>query len=130
MVLEARTGSQSLDAAEQDQLLAAARAAVEEALGKPPVLVARVLNKDGRWAFLFTDLQQQDGIPYDYSGTVKAEAARRGAVSHAYAALLRWGESGWRVVECVIGPTDVAWEGWARKYNLSVSLFAFGGADE
>lgn len=127
IVLAALAGSQSLDAAERDQLLAAAREPVEETLGKPPVLVTRELNSEGQWAFLFADLQQQDGTSYDYSGTVKAEAARRGVVSHAYAALLRRDENGWRVVECVIGPTDVAWEGWGRKYNLPASLFAFDG---
>ena len=125
IVLAALIGSQPTDIAEQSQLLAAAGAPVKEMLGKPPVLVARQLNRQGGWAFLFADMQQQDGSPYDYAGTVKAEAARRGAVSRAYAALLRRDNGVWRVVACVIGPTDVAWEGWAAKYDVPAALFAF-----
>lgn len=118
-------GAQAMDAAEQSALLDAARVPVSEALGKPPLLVVRQLNRDGDWAFLFADMQQRPGVPYDYSGTPKSEAARHGAVSRSYAALLRKGDEGWRVVECVIGPTDIAWEGWAAKYQLPASLFAF-----
>lgn len=116
---------QTMASAERDAILDAARIPVVEELGKPPVFVVRQLNRDGEWAFLFADMQQQGGTPYDYGGTRKAEAARQGLVSHSYAALLRKGESGWRVVEAAIGPTDAAWEGWAAKYGAPAALFVF-----
>lgn len=124
-VIMALTTSQPLGETDRSALLDAARVPVAETLGKPPVFAVRQLNHEGDWAFLFADMQQQGGAPYDYSGTAKAEAARRGAVSHAYAALLRRDARGWRVVECVIGPTDLAWEGWAAKYEVPAALFAF-----
>lgn len=114
-----------MDDAEKSALLDAARRPVSEEMGKPPLLVVRQLNVDGAWAFLFADMQQRHGIPYDFSGTPKSEAARHGAVSHTYAALLRREQTGWQVVACVIGPTGVAWEGWGEKYDLPRSLFAF-----
>lgn len=119
---------QLVASADHDAILDAARIPVVEALGKPPVFVVRQLNRDGEWAFLFADMQQQGGKPFDYGGTRKAEAARQGFVSRSYAALLRKGEGGWRVVEAAIGPTDVAWEGWAAKYGVPAKLFAFDTA--
>jgi hypothetical protein len=116
---------QAVDSAERNTILDAARIPVVEELGKPPVFVVRQLNRDGEWVFLFADMQQQGGAPFDYGGTRKAEAARQGFVSRSYAALLRKGEGGWRVVEAAIGPTDAAWEGWATKYGVPSALFAF-----
>jgi len=124
-VMTAVVQAQAMDEAERSALLDAARVPVSEALGKPPVFVVRQLNRDGDWAFLFADMQQQGGAPYDYSGTAKAEAARVGVVSRAYAALLRRDPRGWRVVECAIGPTDAAWSGWPAKYGAPERLFAF-----
>ena len=117
---------QVVDSEDRSALLDAARVPVSETLGRPPVFAVRQLNRKEDWAFLFADMQQRGGAPYDYSGTAKAEAARRGLVSRVYAALLRRDTNGWRVVECAIGPTDVAWSGWAAKYGVPESLFLFG----
>lgn len=116
---------ETVDSAERNAILDAARIPVVEELGKPPLLVVRQLNRDGEWVFLFANMQQHGGVPFDYGGTRKAEAARQGFVSHSYAALLRKGEGGWRVIEAAIGPTDAAWEGWAAKYGVPAKLFAF-----
>lgn len=116
-----------VDTADRTAILDAARIPVAEELGKPPLFAVRQLNREGEWAFLFADMQQQGGQPFDYSGTRKAEAARRGLVSKSYAALLRKTDRGWRVVEAAIGPTDVAWEGWPAKYGLPEGLFVFSG---
>lgn len=114
-----------VDTADRTAILDAARIPVAEELGKPPVFIVRQLNREGEWAFMFADMQQQGGQPFDYSGTRKAEAARRGLVSKSYAALLRKTDRGWRVVEAAIGPTDVAWEGWPAKYGVPGTLFVF-----
>ena len=119
---------QTITSADRNAILDAARIPVVEELGKPPVFVVRQLNRDGEWAFLFADMQQAGGAPFDYGGTRKAEAARQGYVSRSYAALLRKGEGGWRVVEATIGPTDAAWEGWPVKYGVPATLFAFDAA--
>lgn len=112
-----------MDDAERSALLDAARLPVSEQMGKPPLFVVRQLNTDGAWAFLFADMQQRHGVPYDFSGTPKSEAARHGAVSRKYVALLRKGETDWQVIACAIGPTGVVWESWPEKYRLPQSLF-------
>ncbi len=109
--------------ADRAAILDAARRPVAEELGRPPLFVVKTLNRDRDWAFLFADMQAAAGKPFDYTGTKKAEAARRGLVSHAYAALLRRQGARWQVVEAAIGPTDVAWEGWAAKHGAPTSLF-------
>jgi hypothetical protein len=119
---------QAVTDAERNAILDAARIPVVEELGKPPVFVVRQLNRDGEWVFLFADMRQAGGAPFDYAGTRKAEAARQGYVSRSYAALLRKGANGWRVVEAAIGPTDAAWEGWPAKYGAPATLFAFDPA--
>jgi hypothetical protein len=111
--------------ADRAAILDAARRPVAEELGRPPLFVVKTLRRDGDWAFLFADMQAAGGKPFDYAGTKKAEAARRGLVSHAYAALLRRQNGRWQVVEAAIGLTDVAWEGWAAKHGAPPSVFAF-----
>ncbi len=111
--------------ADRAAILDAARRPVAEELGRPPLFVVKTLRRDGDWAFLFADMQAAGGKPFDYAGTKKAEAARRGLVSHAYAALLRRQNGRWHVAEAAIGPTDVAWEGWAAKHGAPPSVFAF-----
>lgn len=117
--------AQAIDGAERDAILDAARVPVVEELARPPVFAVRQLNREGEWVFLFADMQGPGGKPYDYTGTRKAEAARRGLVSRSYAALLRHDDGRWRVVEAAIGPTDAAWEGWAAKYGTPDKLFVF-----
>ena len=109
--------------AERSAILDAARRPVAEELGRPPLFVVRTLNREGDWAFLFADMQAAGGKPFDYAGTRKAEAARRGLVSHAYAALLRRRNGRWQVVEAAIGPTDLAWEGWPARHGAPGALF-------
>lgn len=105
-------------------LLAAARAPVRAALGKAPKFQVDQLKRDGDWAFLLATMQEADGRPFDFAGTKLADAARHGAVSRTYAALLRHKAGGWEVVAKAIGPSDVAWEDWPQRYGAPASLFS------
>jgi predicted secreted hydrolase len=105
-------------------LLEAARAPVQAELGKAPKFRVDQLHRDDDWAFLLATLQDADGKPFDYKGTPLADAAQHGMVSRTYAALLRHDARGWRVVAKAIGPSDVAWEDWSRRYGAPAKLFA------
>lgn len=109
--------------AERAAILDAARAPVVARLGRPVLFKVDRLTRDGDWAFLLADLQDRQGRPIDYAGTPLADAAANGMVSKRCAALLRRAEGGWEVVESRIGPTDVAWEGWASEHRAPPSLF-------
>jgi lambda repressor-like predicted transcriptional regulator len=105
-------------------LLEAARAPVQAELGKAPKFRVDQLHRDGDWAFLLATLQGADGKPFDYKGTPLADAAQQGMVSRTYAALLRHDARGWQVVAKAIGPSDVAWEDWPKRYGAPAKLFA------
>jgi hypothetical protein len=109
--------------AERTDILDAARSPVSEALGKPVVFKVSTLNRSRDWAFLIATMEDRGGNLVDYSGTPKAAAAAEGIVSPIYAALLRQRNGRWVVVECAIGPTDVAWEPWAERYGAPNNLF-------
>lgn len=83
-----------------------------------------VLNVVDDWAFLFADLRDAQGAPFDYTGSALEAVAAAGGVSHAYAGLLRMKAGEWRMVVQAIGPTDVAWEPWAARYGAPAAVFA------
>lgn len=109
---------------ERAALLDAARGPAQADLGKPVRFLVKRLERRGEWAFLLADMQNLHGRPIDFAGTRLADAEREGAVSRAYAALLRWSDGRWTVVDHATGPTDVAWEDWAREHGAPAELFA------
>ncbi|WP_404335001.1 hypothetical protein AB2M62_14960 [Sphingomonas sp. MMS12-HWE2-04] len=117
------SAAETITQAERAAILDAARTPVSEALGKPVLFKVDALHHAGDWAFLRAEMQERGGAPVDYAGTSKAEAAREGMVSRVYAALLRRTGGRWKVVECAIGPTDVAWAGWAQHHGAPAAIF-------
>ena len=111
------------DQTERAALLEAARAPAGAALGKTPKFRVEQLQRDGDWAFLLATMEEADGRPFDFTGTPLADAAKQGMVSRSYAALLRRKAGGWEVVAKAIGPSDVAWEDWPRRYGAPAKLF-------
>jgi hypothetical protein len=112
------------DAAKRDAILAIARAPAEKELASPVKLASPQVTTQGEWAFVLAKLEGTDGRPFDYSHSPRAEEAKRGLVSHRYAALLKRQGSTWTVVTERVGPTDPAWLGWSAKYGAPESLFA------
>lgn len=112
------------DQNERAALLEAARAPVRAELGREPRFRIDQLDRDGEWAFLLATMQEADGRPFDFAGTPLADAAKHGAVSRTYAALLRRKTGGWEVVAKAIGPSDVAWEDWPTRYGAPAKLFS------
>jgi len=104
-------------------IIDAARVPVTETLRKSVRFKVEQLKAVGDWAFLYADMQDDQGRPVSYQGTELADAAAHGAVSRAYAALLRRSDGRWTVVAKAIGPTDVAWAGWAREFGAPAELF-------
>ena len=113
----------TVDAATRRASLDGARVPVAAALGKPVLLLVSHLGVSGDWAFLRADMQGPGGAQVDFAGTPLADAARNGAVSRSYAALLRRQGEAWVVVDKAIGPTDVAWEDWARRHGAPPAIF-------
>jgi hypothetical protein len=98
-------------------LLDAARGPAEAGAGRAVRFVVTALNHEGAWAFLYATMQRPDGGRLRLGGEA-------GVPSDDYAALLRREGGGWRVVAHVVGPTDVAWEDWGRRYGAPAAVFA------
>lgn len=110
--------------AERKAILDAARAPLARQLGKSLMMVVQVLRTDGHWAYLQATPYSADGKgPFDWSGTPFARDIEDGFASDILMVLLERNGAGWRVLELVIGPTDVAWLNWAESYRLPEALF-------
>jgi len=115
--------SPATGSAERVAILDAARKPVADELGKPVQFVVKQIDVQGSWAFLHARMQSPGGQTIDYADTRYADAAAHGHKSSSYAALLqRQGES-WSVLAYSVGPTDVAWIGWAQQYGAPPALF-------
>ncbi|RVT93302.1 hypothetical protein [Sphingomonas crocodyli] len=104
-------------------ILDSAREPVSAAIGKPVLFKVRQLKEADGWAFLIADMEEREGVPISYAGTSRADAAEQGFISRTYAALLHKKGDSWTVIDKAIGPTDVAWEGWAKTYKAPAGIF-------
>lgn len=110
----------------------AATAPLRETFGDRVQLAVESFERLGRFVFLNGRLQASDAGPI-YKGTKFEQAAEAGHKSNKYIALLRhsaqnYGDNDpkyWTLIDHHIGPTDVAWAGWAAKHDAPEELFPF-----
>ena len=107
----------------QAQAVAAAQAAASAQLQREVKLAVESARVIGPWAFVSAQLRSAQGQAFDFAGTRWEDAARHGAASHRYVALLKLDQGSWQKVDERVGPTDVAWEAWAEKYGAPAALF-------
>lgn len=92
-------------------------------LGVRAELDGKTVNIEDGWAFVYGKIVGVDGLPFDYSGTPFAEAAANGGKSRRYAGLFRDDGTAWARVDSAVGPTDLAWDGWAARYGAPAAIF-------
>jgi hypothetical protein len=111
------------DEATRSAILDAARVPVTEALKKAVKFRVSHLRRAGDWAFLLADMTEPSGAPLDYSTTPMAAPAAQGYMSRSYMALLRQRDGNWTVIEKAIGPSDVPWGLWIKRYGAPQGIF-------
>ena len=109
---------------ERTAIIAAVRSRVEQDLGPPVVFTVRALNVENGWAYVLATPKRNDRDAIDWSRTRFARAVEAGFMSDRVMALLRGDGDRWQLVEYVLGPADVAWEGWPTRHNVPRALFA------
>lgn len=122
----ASAASSHLTSADSDAVIASARDATAKSLkidAHRLHLAPEQIKRQSDWVFLTAQLQDAAGKRFDYAGTDQHEAAQAGGISSLVAALLRREGSGWKLVELAVGPTDVAWQGWAAAHKAPAQLF-------
>ncbi len=106
------------------------RPRVERDLGQPVKFVISTLNVDGGWAYVSaTPVRAADGAAIDWRRTRFAREIANGVMSDMVDALLRDEGGRWGIVEYALGPSDVVWVEWIKKYRLPEAFFlGTGGA--
>lgn len=105
------------------EIIDAVRGPVSAEIGTSVVFDVARLRSDGTWAFLGATPLLPDGSPVDWAKTPFADAWADDMMSQTVWALLYRDPGGWRVVDHVIGPTDVYWYGWVEQFGLPVDVF-------
>jgi hypothetical protein len=108
---------------ERKAILDSLRVPVEKQLKQPVIFKVDHLLVQKGFAFLRGMPQKPDGSEIDYTGTVYQEAIDEGAFDGGVFALLRNVNGKWRVVQYVIGATDVPYVDWDKKYRAPRAIF-------
>ncbi|MEJ0058186.1 MAG: hypothetical protein WDM79_00650 [Terricaulis sp.] len=92
--------------------------------GQPVALTVETANVQGDWAFVVAQPAAPAGGAIDWTTTPYAERAREGVLDSGgktYALLQR--QNGvWVVRDYAVGPTDVAYGGWATEYGAPAEI--------
>lgn len=96
--------------AERRELLDAVRPLMEVRVGKPVEFVVGWMRSGSGWAFIQVSPQRPGGGAINLAHTTFASQAdyMDGLVTYA---LLRFDYGRWNLVDFVVGPTDVFWQG-------------------
>jgi hypothetical protein len=111
---------------ERSAIMDAARGPVGADLGQPVIFVVDELRSDGEWAYLQAVPKRPDGTSINYAATPFAGAWQQDMMTDLVMVLLRNQNGQMRVVDYVIGPTDVYWYTWVEAYGLP-EVFFFPG---
>jgi hypothetical protein len=108
---------------ERKTIVDALRVPVEKQLKQAVIFKIDHLKVQNNWAFLSGRPQASDGSAIDYTNTVYQDAVDSGAFDDGIVALLHQINGKWKVVQYVIGATDVPYVDWDKKYRAPKEIF-------
>jgi len=105
-------------------VLAASAPIVSATIGLPVSLSPTTVNIQDDWAWVVAQPQTPEGGTIDWSATTFAEDAELGVLDGGGTTyvLLKRENGAWRVLDHVVGPTDVAWINWPTQYGAPAEL--------
>jgi hypothetical protein len=106
------------------EVLAAAAPVVSATIGLSVSLSPTTVNIQDDWAWVVAQPQTPEGGAIDWSATAFAEDAALGVLDGGGTTyvLLKRENGAWRVLDHVVGPTDVAWINWPTQYGAPAGL--------
>ena len=106
-----------------DAVIVSADTTLTEQVGQAVSIQPEIFRSEGDWAFVYGPVRAPGGAMIDWSTTAMAEVAAAGMMDGDLGVvLLNWSDGGWRVVEAVIGATDVPQAGWPDEHHVSPAL--------
>jgi len=101
---------------------------LSEQAGRGVVINPEVMRSEGEWVFVYGPVRNIDGTAVDWSTTPLSAAVADGTMDGDLGVvLLHWDGLDWRVVESVIGATDVPQGGWPAEHHVSPALVGMEG---
>ena len=110
---------------ERKAILEALRLPVEKKLNQQVIFKIDHFKVQNGWAFLLATPQKPDGSTPDYRGTVYQDAVEAGSFDNGVVALLHNVNGKWKVINYVIGATDVPYVDWDKTYRAPRAIFPF-----
>lgn len=101
------------------------RAPIQKAIGKKVIFRVDLIRQSGQWAFMRGAPLQTNGKAMDYKGTKFEEDVKLGMFEDWVCALFKKSNGKWKVVNWSLGATDVAFDGWDKKYGAPRSIFGY-----
>ena len=123
MIVAAAYRKPARGSADRAAIMDAARGPITAELDHTVIFVVSTLRTDGEWAYLDATPVNPDGSPLDWKATPFAEAQAAGMMEDNVLVLLRKKGKDWKMVDYVIGPSDVYWLNWIDQYGLPKALF-------
>jgi len=109
---------------ESQALLDALTPVVEADLGQAVSFTIDTVRVQNEWAWLVVQPQAPSGGAIDWTRTEYADQSLEGALDGGGTtyALLKRENGSWRVLDFVIGPTDVAYADWPAKHGAPAEI--------
>ncbi|MFO1371594.1 MAG: hypothetical protein U1F42_04115 [Candidatus Competibacteraceae bacterium] len=123
VVAQSRPYTPSPSSPERKTIMDALRTPVERELRKQVIFKVNQLKVQDNWAFMRGMPLRPDSSPMDYRGTPYQQAIDDGVFDNWICALLHWQGGEWRVVQYVIGATDVVYADWSRRFGAPPAIF-------
>lgn len=111
--------------AERKAILDTLRVPIEKKLKQSIVFKIDHFKVQNGWAFILATPQTPDGGPPNYHGTVYQSAVDAGAFDNGVVALLHNVNGKWKLVNYVLGATDVPYVDWDKTYRAPRAIFPF-----
>ncbi len=108
--------------AERKMIMNAARVPIVKALKRRVIFVVDTLRSNGEWAFMTAVPHEPNGSKLKWHKTPYAEDWKGDFMSDLMVLLLHKEGKHWRAVTHCIGPTDVCWYDWGKKYHVPKAL--------
>lgn len=108
----------------RDELLAVLTPAISQSVGQAVSFEVTTANVRNEWAWLVVQPRTANGGEIDWSATRYAEQAEAGVLDGGGTtyALLKQEDGRWRVLEFVVGPSDVPYLDWPLRHGAPADL--------
>jgi len=109
---------------ERKAIMDSLRVPVEKKLKQAVIFKIDHLKVQNGWAFMQGVPRTPEGKAIDYKETIYQDALEAGAFDDSVVALLHNVNGKWRVVQYVIGATDVPYADWDTRYRAPKPIFS------